>query len=141
MEGQLRFFPAFPSGSGLLKHFEVIIIYQSTLYTDALRPGFILMAVFTFQIIVFQCNYDGSTKNYKKILWRHRSAVKYTSYLKLLLNKQVRTAGGQLVLTDLNKTTFYCQALRPSYQMNPYNTGILSIIGNFILVSRYSLWI
>ena len=67
---------------GLLKHFEVIIIYQSTLYTDALRPGFILLAVFTFQIVVFQCDYDGSTKNYMKILRRHRSDVYYTSYLK-----------------------------------------------------------
>ena len=46
---------------GLLKHFEVLIIYQSALHTDALRPGFILMAVFTFQVVVLKRDYDGST--------------------------------------------------------------------------------
>ena len=46
---------------GLLKRFEVLIIYQSALHTDALRFGFILMAVFTFQVVVLKRNYDGST--------------------------------------------------------------------------------
>ena len=65
---------------GLLKHLEVII-YQSLLHTDALRPGFILMVVFTFQVVVLKRDNDGSTWNYMKILWRHRSAAHYTVYL------------------------------------------------------------
>jgi len=67
---------------GLLKHFEVLIIYQSALHTDALRPGFILMAVFTFQVVVLKRNHDGSAQNYMNILLRHRSAVYCTVYLK-----------------------------------------------------------
>ena len=47
-----------------------------------LKPGLILMVVFPFQVVVFQRDNDGSTYNYMKILWRHRSAVQYTVYLK-----------------------------------------------------------
>ena len=53
---------------GVLKHFEVIIIYQSILHKDDLKPGLILMVVFTFQVVVFQRDNDGSTYNYMKIL-------------------------------------------------------------------------
>ena len=31
------------------------------IYTDALRPGFILMDVFTFQVVVFQRDNGGGT--------------------------------------------------------------------------------
>ena len=36
--------------------------------TNTLGPLFILMPVFSLQVVVFQCDYDGSTKNYMKIL-------------------------------------------------------------------------
>ena len=38
---------------GILKHFEIIIIDQSILLTDVLRPGFILMNVWAFQVAIF----------------------------------------------------------------------------------------
>ena len=44
---------------GHLQHFEVLIIYLSALHTDDLRPGFILMAVFTFQVVVLKRDYGG----------------------------------------------------------------------------------
>ena len=36
-------------------------VYQSIIHPDALRHGFILMVVLTFQIVVFQRDYDSST--------------------------------------------------------------------------------
>ena len=38
-----------------------ININQSALHTDSLRPGFILMVVFTFQVVVLKRDNDGST--------------------------------------------------------------------------------
>ena len=55
-----RFYP-WLCQCGLLKHFEILIIYQSALHTDGQRPGFILMAVFTFQVVGLKSDYDGST--------------------------------------------------------------------------------
>ena len=38
------------------------VIYQSILHMDALRPGFITMAMSTFQVVVSQRDCNGSTK-------------------------------------------------------------------------------